>query len=326
MPLPSNNTPGATLENSTSGADSSPVSSRRAWAWWLLQFPITRIVLALILVLVPIWLSQAGLKKVRAAAGLHDSLYVKSLGAYLVAMVACLGYAAYVRLIERRAVTELGRSGAVTEFLTGALIGTALMAATVGVLAVLGMYRVAELNSPVVCILPLALGVMSGIVEEILARAIVFRITEEWFGSWIALTLSAALFGYAHAANPGATIASSVAIALEAGVLLAAAFMLTRRLWLAVGIHTAWNFTQSGIFGIAVSGGLGEGLLLPRIAGPEWLTGGAFGVEASVVAVLFCMAAAIVVLIRAIRRKHVIGPNWKLRPRSAGSISPSPKT
>lgn len=292
----------------------------------MLQSPITRIVLALILVLVPIWLIQAGLKMVLAAAGQPDSPYLKSLGAYLVAMVACLGYAAYVRLIERRAVTELGRSGAVTEFLTGALIGAALMAATVGMLAVLGMYRVAALNSPVVCIVPLALGVMSGIVEEILARAIVFRITEEWFGSWIALVLSAALFGFAHAANPGATIASSVAIALEAGVLLAAAFMLTRRLWLAAGIHAAWNFTQSGIFGIAVSGGLGEGLLLPEIAGPEWLTGGAFGVEASVVAVFFCMAAAVVVLIRAIRRKHVIGPNWKLRPTSAGSISPSPGT
>ena len=310
------------METSTSRVASSPVFSLRAWSWWVLQFPITRIVLAFVFVLVPTLLIQAGLKMVLAAAGQPDNPYLKSLAAYLVAMVACLGYAAYVRLIERRAVTELGRSGAVIEFLTGASIGAALAAATVGVLVVLGMYRVVGLNSPVVCILPLALGVLAGIVEEILMRLIVFRIAEEWFGSWIALMLSAALFGYLHFGNPGATIASSAAIGLEAGVLLAAAFLLTRRLWLAAGIHAAWNFTQSGIFAIAGSGVRGKGLFLPQVAGPKWLTGGATGVEASVVAVLFCTAAAVVILIRAIRRKRVIGPNWKLQPGSAGSIPP----
>ncbi len=92
-------------------------------------------------------------------------------------------------------------------------------------------------------------------------RGVLFRIVEESLGSWIALALSAALFGALHAFNPGATLTSSIAIALEAGVLLAAVFMVTRRLWMVIGLHTAWNFTEGGVFGASVSGGDAHGML-----------------------------------------------------------------
>jgi hypothetical protein len=75
-------------------------------------------------------------------------------------------------------------------------------------------------------------------------------------------------------------------------LLLGAAYLLTRRLWLAMGIHSGWNFTQGWIFSVPVSGGKApEGLLLTTRHGPEWLTGGAFGLEASAVAMVVATLA-----------------------------------
>jgi hypothetical protein len=95
--------------------------------------------------------------------------------------------------------------------------------------------------------------------------------------------------------------------------MLAAAYTLTRRLWLCMGIHIAWNFTQGGIFSVAVSGGQSKGLLQSRMVGPDWLTGGAFGAEASVVALGICFAAGIVLAILATKRGHVVPPFWSNR-------------
>jgi hypothetical protein len=74
-----------------------------------------------------------------------------------------------------------------------------------------------------------------------------------------------------------------------------AAYMLTRRLWLCIGIHAAWNYTLGSIFSIAVSGNQSSaGLINGTLTGPDWLTGGAYGLEASVgtLLVLIVLSAA----------------------------------
>ena len=81
-----------------------------------------------------------------------------------------------------------------------------------------------------------------------------FRVVEESLGSWISLVVSSFVFGIPHLINPASTLLGAVFISIEAGVLLAAAYMVTRRLWLAMGFHMAWNYTQSGIFSGIVSG------------------------------------------------------------------------
>ena len=107
-------------------------------------------------------------------------------------------------------------------------------------------------------------------------------------GTWLALLISALVFGLLHLANPNATLMAGLAIALEAGLMLAAAYLLTGRLWLSMGIHFAWNFTQGGIFGAAVSGQTSSGIFSSVLQGPALLTGGDFGAEASVVAMVVC--------------------------------------
>jgi hypothetical protein len=125
------------------------------------------------------------------------------------------------------------------------------------------------------------------------------------------LVISAVVFGFLHLIYPNATLVAAVAIALEAGILLAAAYVLTRRLWLAIGIHFAWNFTQGGIFGVAVSGNQARGLLQSTLTGPELLSGGAFGAEASLFAILVCLAAGVYLLWRAWRKGSFVTPFWR---------------
>jgi membrane protease YdiL (CAAX protease family) len=219
-------------------------------------------------------------------------------------------YAALVRLLERRPVLELAAKGALRETSVGLLYGATLFAATIGVIALFGGYHVEGTEAPTVLLASIAMAVQSGFIEEVITRGILFRILEEWLGSWAALVLSSALFGLAHLANPNATVWSAVAIALEAGTLLAAAYMLTRRLWLAIGLHAAWNYTQGAIFGVAISGAHVKGLLRAAVTGPAWLSGGEFGAEASVVAVVACGCLAGWFLLRVVRSKGVRAPSW----------------
>ena len=132
-------------------------------------------------------------------------------------------------------------------------------------------------------------------------------------GSWIAIFLSAFLFGFAHAANPNASLFSSIAIAVEAGILLSAAYLFTQRLWMVIGIHFAWNFTQGGIFGIAVSGQEVEGLFQATLEGPAFITGGEFGAETSIIAIIICSGAGLFFLWKARQRGHFTKPFWVRR-------------
>ena len=155
------------------------------------------------------------------------------------------------------------------------------------------------------------MAITSGLFEETLFRGVLFRHIEAMLGSWAALAVTSALFGAAHLGNPGASLFAAFAIAVEAGILLGAAYLLTRRLWLAVGIHAAWNFTQGWVFSIPVSGGDAPlGLLITRREGADWLTGGAFGLEASVVAMLAATLMGLILLRLAIRRGEVRPPMW----------------
>lgn len=240
-----------------------------------------------------------------------------ALAPLLLAVGALVGYYSFVRVVERRPVVELVSRGSSTEALAGAAIGFALFGLVIGILFLLDVYSVGHVNVVSVVVPSLMAALMAGVTEELLIRAVAFRILEEWLGSWLALGISAALFGLMHLPNPQATIVSSAAIALEAGVMLAAAYMVTRRVWLAVGIHAAWNFAQSGIFGVAASGVESTGYLKGALHGPTLLSGGAFGPEASIVAVVVCVAAGLVMLRVAHDRGHVLRPSWRLEPTAA---------
>ncbi len=228
------------------------------------------------------------------------------------AALAIVIFKLFQRRIERREDAEFTLAGAGKELGLGLLIGFLLFSVMVGIVALLGGFGIDGVRGLGRFWSVLSLAIASGLFEEVMFRGIAFRQIEAMAGSWVALALTSAFFGAAHLANPDATLFAAFAIAVEAGILLGAAYMLTRRLWLAAGIHAAWNFTQGWIFSAPVSGGKApDGLLLTHRSGPDWLTGGGFGLEASVIAMLVATAAGLVMLVLAVRKGRVVAPRWK---------------
>jgi uncharacterized protein len=224
-------------------------------------------------------------------------------------VVACIAllviYALLVRGIERRPARELALLRGAPLAVIGVLIGLALFCTVYAILWAMGVARWNGFGGYHGLFTALIPSMIAAVGEELAIRGGVFRVLEDSLGTLIALLLSAALFGFLHAMNPGATLLSDVAIALEAGILLGVAYAVSRNLWLAIGLHFGWNFTEGGVFGAAVSGdGGGHGIVQVTFSGSDLLTGGKFGPEASVVAVGVCLAAAFVMLVMTIRRRH----------------------
>ncbi|GHO99621.1 CAAX amino protease [Reticulibacter mediterranei] len=233
--------------------------------------------------------------------------------------------------IERRPFADLGlsthRLG--RYLLIGFVVGAILQGTVIGNLAQVGWYHVtsiAPVSVAVVVILQgLGIHLMVALVEEGIFRGIIFRLLERTLGTWVALLLSAILFGMMHLTNPGATVFGALAIALEGGIMLGAAYVLTRNLWLAVGIHWAWNFFEGPFFGTSVSGiGAGKTFITSTVSGPAILTGGTFGPEAGVLALITCLVAGAILLTLAVRRKQVLMPSWLKRAKHSADLPTQP--
>jgi membrane protease YdiL (CAAX protease family) len=224
-------------------------------------------------------------------------------------------YAALVRALERREASELASPPMVRELGIGLLLGFGLYTTCILILMLLGFYRVDGINAWAILLPGLAAPLATGVFEELLFRGGVFRVVEKWCGSWIALVVSSLVFGFVHLENEGATMQGILSISIWAGILLAATYMLTRRLWLGIGLHAAWNYTQGTVWSGIVSGSDAPvpGLVRSSMQGPDWLTGGAFGVEASVVALLVCTGVGLAMLVVAARRGNVVPPPWMHR-------------
>lgn len=223
----------------------------------------------------------------------------------LLGALASLGiYALAVRLAEKRNPSEIALRPMLPQLCIGLLTGMAMFATVMGIMGAFGFYDIQAMG-PAPAWTPLRKAFQAGVVEELMMRAVLLRLLWRAFGPWAAFAVSSAVFGLSHLGNPNATVFAALCIALEAGVMLGAFYALTGRIWVSIGAHMAWNFTQGYLFGTAVSGtALGPAIAqsTPNAALPDWLTGGAFGPEASLPGLLVCFAVGLAVVWLAWRR------------------------
>lgn len=231
-----------------------------------------------------------------------------------------LAYWLLAKAIERRPLSELDWRKS-PQLLWGLLAALLLFALVTAELWAANVYSISGWGDAPLWTLFLLTAVVPGITEEIISRGILFRLTEEGLGTWIALLVSALFFGFAHISNPGATAWSSLAISIEAGLLFGLLYHVTRSLWWCIGLHAGWNFVQGAVFGIPVSGIKVDGLLESRLQGPDWLDGGGFGAEASVLTVLTCSAISLLLIRRMLRARSVVAPFWKRGQRTDAGIA-----
>src|SRR5579864_2280455 len=181
-----------------------------------------------------------------------------------------------------------------SDFSMGILIGALAITGVFSVESLLGLLQTREIVSSNTHTLRFGLSyLISVFIEELISNGLmlsgmVFVVRQRW----IAVTLMAAIFGFAHATNRNATPLSVFSNALG-GAVYAIAFLGSKRLWLGYGVHFAWNFVQGPVLGFPVSGGVMPGSILSQtVSGPEWLTGGAYGPEGGLIAIGFRFMAA----------------------------------
>lgn len=276
----------------------------------ILHFPLTKILIGFIICGVVAGVGQLLTSKMLEAASVEKD-YRNLLAGLVMASLAITTYISLYKVYEKRKISEFSIKGIVKYLLLGIIIGAVLQALTVLVIYLKGGYSVVSVNPILFVLPPLTMAFTSAIFEEILFRGVIFRITEEKLGSYLALLISAIIFGAMHLLNPNSSLLAGVGIAIQAGLLLGVAYMYTRNLWFPIAIHFAWNFTQSAIFGANVSGNeISKTLVTSKIEGAVWFTGGEFGPEGSLQATIFCLAAAILLFVLTSKEGKIIKPYW----------------
>jgi membrane protease YdiL (CAAX protease family) len=214
-------------------------------------------------------------------------------------------YVILMRIYEGRKASELSPAHLVTDGLIGILTGAAMVSTVFAVLWLAGAWHIVSTGSISAIIVPVIWVILMAALEELIFRGMIYRILEEWLGTIVALTLSAILFGGMHIFNDSADLIS-VLSATSGGLLMGALYSLTGRLWIPIFFHASWNLTQA-IFGSAVSGTDIFGTYFESVReGPEWLTGGPFGIENSLITISLIFVSFVFLLLRMQRRNLLL--------------------
>ena len=276
----------------------------------------------LVAMLIAIGLYILGIILAGFIAGLLWKLVLPSnLGIDLQTLVEILAVPALV-IIYKLAIRHLGEHPrddfkdpkALRHLILGIAAGLVIFSVAVGIAALMGVYTIkgpGDLTGLLAALVGSA--IFPAVNEELLFRGILFRWIEEFGGSLMALIVSSVLFGAAHAFNPDSSVIATSFIAIEAGIMLGAAYMLTRSLWLPMGLHAAWNFAQGEIWDIPVSGTSVHGMIDARLCCDPLLTGNGFGLEASPIALVIATAFGLWLLWLAIRKGQLVPPMWVRR-------------
>jgi len=271
----------------------------------ILKSALARIVFGSIICLASIIIGQQIFLKIPGISNLNPDLRNLIKGIF-VSILAIGSYWIFYSKWENRVITELSTIGIWKKLFAGFLIGSVLQSLTILVIYLFAGFKVIAINPISSLIIPFTVAFTVAIIEEVLLRGIVFRITEEKWGSKIALIISGVIFAGLHLINPHVTLVSLLCTTVV-GILLGAAYMYYRSLWLPIAIHFAWNFTQDGIFGAITSGNeKTSSLFTTQITGPDILTGGQFGPEGSIQAVLFCLTSTAIIMRRLYYQNKII--------------------
>jgi CAAX protease family protein len=225
--------------------------------------------------------------------GLHPGIYLTMFLASILTLAAILGiYKVLCTVMDDKPLAFVGlafHSRWKAELFHGAVLGAAMMIAVAALERVFGgttySWMLFASASPAHvlkwALFSLVIFSAAGACEELTFRGYPFQRLVDSIGPAGGVAVFAALFGLVHLGNYAHTWLSTLNTALV-GVGLAVAYLRTRSLWLPIGLHVAWNFFQGYVFGFPVSGTLlPVDLVRPEYPAGAWLTGGAYGPEAS---------------------------------------------
>ena len=224
----------------------------------------------------------------------------------ITAVVLLLLYNLLIRYVEANDACKIAPRKDISSIGNGLFIGFSYFIIVTVTMSLCGYYHIKSIQFDwEKQLFSFTLFFLVAVSEEIFFRGILFRMINRRWNIWAALVISALIFGGLHIFNDNATLWSSIAIAIEAGSLLGAAYAYNKNLWLPIGIHWIWNYTQGNILGFPVSGEDNvTSIITPEISGPQWLTGGSFGAEASVISAVIGLLISLWFIRKTIQQRH----------------------
>ena len=238
---------------------------------------------------------------------LEDNSYLINIPIFLItAVVLLLSYGFLTKYVEGNSACKITLQKDISSIGKGLLIGFSYFIIVTATMSLCGCYHIKSIQFDwEKQLFSFTLFFLVAVSEEIFFRGILFRIINRRWNLWAALVISALIFGGLHIFNDNATLWSSIAIAIEAGSLLGAAYAYNKNLWLPIGIHWIWNYTQGNILGFPVSGEDNvTSVITPEISGPQWFTGGSFGAEASVIAAVIGLLISLWFIRKTVQQEH----------------------
>ena len=208
----------------------------------------------------------------------------------------------WVKVIEKNDLSSLGfvKSNWLKYLAWGVMISLVQM----GVIALIyqgsgiGTFELNELSlEPILFILGLfPFWLLQGGTEEVATRGWLLTRIAARTNLPLAIAISSSLFGILHMGNAGVTFLSVLNIILD-GVLAALLFIYTDSIWLVVAQHGTWNYVQGNLLGFQVSGTGADASIFSFTMGdgPDWLTGGTFGAEGSIITTLVLLVSLVIV-------------------------------
>ncbi|RSJ96397.1 CPBP family intramembrane glutamic endopeptidase [Streptococcus australis] len=173
----------------------------------------------------------------------------------------------------------------------------------------IGSFELNELSlEPILFILGLfPFWLLQGGTEEVATRGWLLTRIAARANLPLAIAISSSLFGFLHLGNSGVTFLSVVNIVLD-GVLAGLLLIYTDSIWLVVAQHGTWNYVQGNLLGFQVSGTGADASILSFTmgSGSDWLTGGAFGAEGSIITTFVLLLSIVIVYRLGERRERVI--------------------
>ncbi len=237
----------------------------------------------------------------------ESDYYLINIPIFLItAVVLLLLYNLLIRYVEANDACKIAPRKDISSIGNGLFIGFSYFIIVTLTMSLCGYYHIKSIQFDwEKQLFSFTLFFLVAVSEEIFFRGILFRMINRRWNIWAALVISALIFGGLHIFNDNATLWSSIAIAIEAGSLLGAAYAYSKNIWLPIGIHWIWNYTQGNILGFPVSGEDNvTSIITPEISGPQWLTGGSFGAEASVISAVIGLLISLWFIRKTIQQRH----------------------
>lgn len=220
----------------------------------------------------------------------------------------------FCKVIDRKELVQLGLTSDTRGTLTGFFLAGALLGIASMILYAIGNLRWIDSNSNWKELFTmLVMMVLIAFSEELAFRGYILGNLLRSFSRWPAILFSAAGFVLMHAANPGMEVTAIINLLLG-GIVLGQCFTINNNCWMPVAFHFAWNFFQGPVLGFRVSGIELTALLEQQLSGNEWMTGGEFGFEGSLVATMILISGVCILEWRFTQRRKELKAQSEVHP------------